>query len=486
MGKKIIGIDIRHDAVTAVLVECSIKENVLSAYVRVPINLENKDNFHKKITDTLLKVSEKIDFNEAVCVVSYPLEDVYIHNLRLPFTNRNKILQILPFELESSLPFPADNLTLAFDLYDKFTKDPKFSDIIVACIKNSTLSDLLTVLSTKNIDPDILTLNGYGTALYISKNHALKNSWMYIDIYQNNSQIFAGFADSIYLIRTFKNNITSNTLEKTLAVNIKRTIAAASELYDIEEAPETIFLSGGGLIKPDFEQNLSKLLDIPVNIINLLDKSGLFYDMTVKHGWDNRYFDNALALALMKIKDQGNLNFRRGEFAKKKKWLQYKKDFLKTGSIFLIILFLCSLNFFVKLYDLNNKIGQVNVKIHSVFKSAFPKTKKIFNPFLQMKANVLETKKNKLLFTDGESTIKVIDVLSEISRVVSTKENIILTNFVFNQANVVVSGDTLTFKSVDNVKLSLEKSDLFANVTINYANMSKYQNKIKFKLKIDL
>ena len=38
MSRKILGLDIRHDAVSAVLVKSSIKETVIEAHVHVPIS----------------------------------------------------------------------------------------------------------------------------------------------------------------------------------------------------------------------------------------------------------------------------------------------------------------------------------------------------------------------------------------------------------------------------------------------------------------
>ena len=50
--------------------------------------------------------------------------------------------------------------------------------------------------------------------------------------------------------------------------------------------------------------------------------------------------------------------------------------------------------------------------------------------------------------------------------------------------NVVISGDTDTFNSVDSIKSRLEQVDSFKKIIISSANINKSDNRVRFKLKI--
>jgi len=50
----------------------------------------------------------------------------------------------------------------------------------------------------------------------------------------------------------------------------------------------------------------------------------------------------------------------------------------------------------------------------------------------------------------------------------------------------VISGNTDTFNAVDNIKNRLEKSDLFKKIIISSANIDKSDNRVRFKLKVNL
>ena len=63
--------------------------------------------------------------------------------------------------------------------------------------------------------------------------------------------------------------------------------------------------------------------------------------------------------------------------------------------------------------------------------------------------------------------------------------DVILTRLVMGPESVVISGDTDTFNSVDNIKSRLEKSGLFKKITISSANIDKSDKRVHFNLKLN-
>jgi Tfp pilus assembly protein PilN len=51
--------------------------------------------------------------------------------------------------------------------------------------------------------------------------------------------------------------------------------------------------------------------------------------------------------------------------------------------------------------------------------------------------------------------------------------------------NVVLSGNTDNFNTVDDIKGSLESDELFKGVTISSADLEKSGQRVRFKLKLD-
>jgi general secretion pathway protein L len=51
--------------------------------------------------------------------------------------------------------------------------------------------------------------------------------------------------------------------------------------------------------------------------------------------------------------------------------------------------------------------------------------------------------------------------------------------------NVVLSGNTDNFNTVDDIKGRLDEADIFTTVTISSADLEKSGKRVRFKLKLD-
>ena len=83
MKRKILGLDIRHDAVSAVLIKSGIKGTAIEAHVHVPLSDRKEDE-----TDwvaPLETIVKKMDISDSVCVASFPADEISYRNIQVPF-----------------------------------------------------------------------------------------------------------------------------------------------------------------------------------------------------------------------------------------------------------------------------------------------------------------------------------------------------------------------------------------------------------------
>ena len=57
---------------------------------------------------------------------------------------------------------------------------------------------------------------------------------------------------------------------------------------------------------------------------------------------------------------------------------------------------------------------------------------------------------------------------------------------VINPEDILISGNTENFNSVDDIQTHLEKIPIFKKVTINSTNKDQNENRVQFKMKVDL
>ncbi len=97
---------------------------------------------------------EKKLAGEAV-TVGYPGARVLNRRLEVPFTDRSKVDQILPFELEQHVPYPADEIAADY-VMRKAEKGRTGADLFVSVVPRPDMEELLGELESAKLDPRVV------------------------------------------------------------------------------------------------------------------------------------------------------------------------------------------------------------------------------------------------------------------------------------------------------------------------------------------
>jgi general secretion pathway protein L len=484
MSRKILGLDIRPDAVSAVLINSSIKGTVIEAHEHVLLSDRKEDR--NGISASLETIEQKMNISDAICVASFPADEISFRNIQVPFKGPKKIKKILPYELESTLPFPVDDLIIDF-IHIEIPDLTNTNNLITAAVEKSKLQTFLDTLATFNIEPEIVTVGGYPTAFSLANFLDSHKNWFFIDIDNNKSTIFIILSGRICLIRSFAIHAAARPNKiKSLCGNIKRTINALEKMLGLDFEPDGGFITGCGIDDLGFDKDMEQDLGFPIERVDILRNADILKSQAPPPSWIPSLMDNALSLALMEIEGAKGFNFRKGPFALKKFWEENKKNLIQTGVFFVLVLSLGCFNVFLDSYFMGKKLARLNHQITGIFTSTFPEIKNIVDPVQQMKIKIQQTGNNALLPGETEKQIRAIDILNAISKAIPKDVDVILTRFVMGSESVNISGDTDSFNSVDNIKSKLEQTDIFKKIIISAANIDKLDKRVHFKLKVDL
>lgn len=86
--------------------------------------------------------------------------NIIFKTLTIPFLDPQKINEILPFEIESLIPFSKEEAAITF-IQTKIHAEDNSSDIIVAVVKKSILQESLIPLKNNNIAPDKIVAQSF-------------------------------------------------------------------------------------------------------------------------------------------------------------------------------------------------------------------------------------------------------------------------------------------------------------------------------------
>jgi general secretion pathway protein L len=483
MSRKVLGIDIKKDSVSAVLVKTSLRENRIDAhaYIPLPDPAEDENNFKT----TLQALWHEIDPAGCDCVVSISADHFSYRILQIPFKDSKKIRMVLPFELEPTVPYPVDDLVIDYiDLESAGQSDQ--SEIIAVAVPRSELSPYIDSLAEFKIDPEMITISGLPAAMCLAAKADPGEDQLFLEINTASSSLFIVRNGRLQLIRSFPNPAAGDNRAWILGASVRRTLAAYDEFCQSEFQPLDMIVTGAGLNGATFEQDVSEILNFPVKRLNFADRLNIPINSENVKPWNPALMDNALALTFMEIEGIKGLNFHKGQFAAKKFLLKNKKNVTRTGILAAAVLVLLFFSVVSEYYTLNRQLAKVDQQLISIFQETFPEVKRIVDPFQQMQVKVREVKKNAVIQTATTPHIRSIDILNSISKSIPQSIAVDVTRMVLSPDTVLISGSTDTFKSVDDIKSRLEQIEYFKKVTISSSNTDRSGKEVRFQLKVEL
>ena len=496
MPEEILGLDISSDSVIAVRVKSGLKGYQVTACDHVTIEEEGN------LDEALEAFSEQIGPQGQVCFSSLPGEHVSFRNMRMPFRDKKKIRQTLPFELETIIPFPVEDLVIDFVVAEQLDQ----SDILAASVKRTYLSEHLERLQAMGIHPEVLDVSSIPTLSWLLRQAGTPDDGLMLKIGRKKNTMILYLKRRVALIRTISFdgqameqtvlNETGNGHEDTkvaeqiesslgsFCTEVQNTLHAFGLQNSKTVRPEKVFVTGSGALYPDTESLLSKFLDLPAETVDLSNDPEIYMDENIASTWKPGLMDNALALAMRKAKEDLGFNFRIGEFEIRKEYFGHKKEIYKVAAVLIIVFSLLGLNLGIDYYSLRKQYNMLDQQITEVFQKTFPDAKRIVNPVHQMKAKVSEMKKSALSLPGTAANAKVLDLLRDVSVRVPESADVHVARMVVDADAVLIRGETDTFNTVDTIKKGLEPSEYFSSVTISSANLDRSGERVRFEMKL--
>lgn len=483
MSRKVLGIDIRNQSLTAVLLNSSLREYHVDDFIYLPFS--GPDDLERSLSAALETLTERMDLTGSDYVVSVPAHQFIFRNMQIPFHNSKKIRMVLPFELEPSLPFAVEDLAIDFHTLNGAPAGNQ-TELIAAAIEKSHLAPYIEALASVNIDPEKLTLSGLPIALCLAHQGDSQEDLLFIEIDDAHATLFVVVGGRLQLIRSFPLPAAGPSKTSILCAQIQQTLAAFQESSALNFEPIEAVLNGTADVEGEMTAAIAKVLEIPVKVASVAEHLNIPLATGTENQWIPGRMDNALALALMEVEGYETLNFHKGQFAAQKFVAKHKSALIKTGILAAAVLVLMFFNLMMKTHTLNKHIDTINNQMTQVFKETFPEVQTVRYPFQEMQAKMRETKGNAALQAETGPHVRSIDIINNISEKIPANITVNLNRLVIQPENVLISGTTDTYDAVDAIKSRLEQIQQFKKVSISSANIDRSGKEVQFMLKVDL
>jgi len=153
MAQTVVGLDIGATSIKMIRLEASLFRFEFVDFSEHPLPVNVDLPWEQLVTNVLQVLFSDRGMKADRVVVSLPGRNVSARILTLPFSDRKKIDQTLPFEIESLIPLPLEDILLDYQVLEK---TPEGAKVLVLFTEKSFLESHLDLLKEAGIDPNVI------------------------------------------------------------------------------------------------------------------------------------------------------------------------------------------------------------------------------------------------------------------------------------------------------------------------------------------
>ena len=502
MGKKILSIDFQKESVSAVLINAGFKGGSLAAYGTVPIS--EHDALEAAVAELYRKLQKKQDLSGAAVHMSLSGDDFFIRNLTLPFTDRRKIAQILPSELEMHLPFDPESLVFDFT----HTKSKRRSDVLAAMIRKQEFDQCVNSLGKRRQNLALATIKGCPAAFSAMKMEKTTGQWMYLDIGDDSCTLYFMENRNTAIIRSFQlDSMDADAESFSLEVEkgVKRTLMYAETVLKKPLHPKHIrfewtelpnFLKAvdtpGALSFEKqtelFRKGLERNLDIPVTWLDLFSQATAHFkirnDIPEAQRMDagtRTLMGHAVALCMMDIAGNGVINLHQKPFILSTIWEKQRGGVITAVVLCFLTSIMAGFSAFMDVSALKRSQAVIDSEITRVFQATFPEIKRVVAPLRQMRALVRNAGEPAAVNGFARNRYRMLELIMAVSDNIPKETDVEFTRMNISPEGMTLYGSTDGYHSVNELKTRLEKSDMIKEVDITSSKFDNSKKRLMFQ-----
>lgn len=440
-------------------------------------------------------------------VSAIPAGQVILRSAVVPFRDEKRIREIVKFEAERYLPFPAEEAVVDFYIvgYEKQVG----CRIMLATVRRAFLEKHISFLKGLEAEPGVVDVDSiallnllgdeHGTAAIVdlgaevgSVSIVSRGIPFYLrTIPVGGDSLTKALADGEGISweeaeeRKINGEIKSPAFGEamdSIANELKYTIGAFS-LQEPDAGIEKILLSGGGAKLENLPEFLKERLGIDAAHIDPLEE--------LRHKPDEDLIsrvqgcgDVAVGLALRGVKGKAekvSLNFKEGLLGRSAR----RKDFVTMAVLISVVVLLGISAVFLRLHWKRSHLSGLEREIKTIFAETFPMEKGRARSSLEMISLLrqrVEEGRSRLSAAGELGTGSMLDMLRELMVSIPDSVSVDITDIWLDGDSIKLEGETDSFETVEKLLQGLSASGCFGDVRVKQAD--SLHGRVKFRVDI--
>jgi len=473
MPNRTLALDVAAGRLRVALVERTLRTSRILGLYATP---EGCDDGDLATAFRALTTEHELRWDEVITAL--PGDRVTHRILTLPFRDRKRLDQTVPFELETQLPFDLDESIIDYQLVGTSGTD---AVVFAALAPKAAVRDHLAKLAAAGIDPRVIDLAPLAALnLLRLARHEQDGSLALLTLEANSTAIALLRAGRLVGLRTIGRGIGSADDFDPVIRDVRWSLLALAGDGDLESL--VLWVGGEQAHLPGVVPALEAGLGIAPRGLDALAIGGV----PVPLRRDQAAFATPLGLALRESGDQAfGVDFRRGEFAYHREREALWRAFAGTGILALAALLLMVASFVLEGHQLEARRDAVRAEIRSLFTDALPQVSKIVSEKAQLAAEITALEKERQLYGGlAPSTPRVIDLLRALTDGVPPDVTLDLEELSVDGETMRIRGSTPSYEGVEAVKRSLAAQTVFRDIQAKDVRTSVDGQRVDFRVSL--
>ena len=448
MPNRILALDLQGNYLAAVMVESSFR-----SYRFVGHHFEPRDP-SRPLSQQLREFVDRHRLVADSVLSALPGNAVAFRILDLPFRDRRKLQQTVPFELESLVPFSLEDTIVDFQVISKTAEGAR---VFAALVPRRHLEEHLKTLSEAGLDPAVVDFAPLTTlnVLQLFEGHRPgRYAFFHVNSPQGTLALYRdGTLEGLRVL-----DVSGEPEVKGFAREIHWSLRSfdGGPPEDTVEAASLPLLVGGPS-SPELCETLRRDLDLTVQRLEELPLRQVPEELRDRQG----AYAPAIGLALREIVDAPTLglNFRRDEFAYRRGQHEMRQALARLGALAGIALVLFFASGFVSILQLSRDHEVVRGEIRSVFTATLPDVKSVVDEPVQLSEEIekLRKRQQQLGIPTGGAP-SALEILREVSLRAPAEPRMNVEELTFDADALHLRAKTSSFEGLEAVKKSLAGS----------------------------
>ncbi|HUY18344.1 MAG TPA: type II secretion system protein GspL [Candidatus Binataceae bacterium] len=417
-----------------------------------------------------------------IVVSALPGEFVAKRLLELPFKDRRRLNQVVPFALEEHLPFPVDDAVVAFA---RLGQEGDQTRVMAAYASRAHIKEHLELLALAGLDPKTVTLTTLALALLMARGrNGHTGSHLLVNVDHSSASIVLLDADGApQALRTVATASAGNTGTTPLPVAFGATILNSVRQMmlanQIESDEAELVLTGSGSAAPRVRTQIAEGLAIKVQLPEDFDLGRPFGKVPP----DAARFSGCLAMLIGELPPHPAelLNFRQGEFAFHGRTGDFAPLRL-SAALAAGVALLALLHFFLGLSVGISRLNVINRQIVVAAAPALGSVAAASDARGALRTELAAMRKQLKLLGDNGGHGSPLDTLLAVSRAIGRGLPVEMTDVTIDAGTLKVAGKANSFATIDQIKRALQRSGYFGNIQVTDAKAAAEAGKVDFRL----